>query len=172
MIMTDSMTRYGDSSQDMARIGSREENPRCRIGRRPSFEIDDPQGQPITIPASATEDSPYFSVHQAKDIREYYAENGYVVVRKLIPGEMCEKAQGYFAREVLPFGGHIYRQTTANPERHTLTEHGFMLNPILNNQSLDDHYFRHFRETGLAILTDRRVQTVLNELLHSRGQLV
>jgi len=83
----------------------------------------------------------------------YYEEFGYVVVRNLVPRDVCEAALRSYADEVKSFDGFIYRQTTANPERHVFTDHGFMLNPILNVQSVDDSRFPTFRRASLAVLT-------------------
>lgn len=138
----------------------------------PSFRITDPTNQDIVIPASAAEDGDYFTPDEGRDIRRYFDENGYVVVRNLIPAALCETAMASFASEVTPYDGSIYRQTTANPERHEFTPHGYVLNPILNVQSLDARRFPNFRETGLAILTHSNVQGVLREILGEPAKLV
>ncbi len=137
-----------------------------------SFPINDPTGCTIKIPTTAAEDSPYFTIKQRDEIRRYYSENGYVVVRHLVPREQCNAALLWFEEEVKPFKGFIYRQTTANPERHVFTEHGFMLNPILNVQSLDRRRFPRFRALGLTILTDPNTQAVVREILGEPGKLV
>jgi len=136
------------------------------------FAIRDAMGEPIRIPATSDEDDAYFSLSDAAAIRQYYDENGYVVVRGLIPGDLCERALKDFEREVKPYPGHIYRQTTANPERHALTDWGLMLNPILNVQSLDPRRFSRFKEAGLAILTHRRAQDAVRTILGEPGKIV
>jgi len=139
---------------------------------RASFRINDPIGHAIDIPATIDEDFTYFDAGQIDDIRKYYEENGYVVVRKLIPDEYCRTAMERFEREVKPSNLFIYRQTTANPERHVLTPQGFMLNPILNVQSLPQRHYPSFRQAGIAIITHPKVQTVLSAIIGESAKLV
>ncbi|MEX2451512.1 MAG: phytanoyl-CoA dioxygenase family protein [Rhodospirillales bacterium] len=138
----------------------------------PSFPIRDPTNRDLIIPATAEEDTKYFVAEQEDDLLRYYREEGYVVVRNLLPATLCETAMAWFDKEIKPSDAFIYRQTTANPERHEFTPHGFMLNPILNIQSLDARRFPKFREAGLAIITHAKVQAVLRKILGEDGKLV
>jgi phytanoyl-CoA hydroxylase len=138
----------------------------------PSFPIRDPTGREIRIPATTSEDFPYFTAEQTEDIRRYYSENGYVVVRKLVPDRQCKAAMSWFDSEVKSFDGFIYRHTTANPERHVFTPNGFVLNPILNIQSLDVRRFSNFCNAGLSIMTHSGVRAALRSLLAEDGKLV
>lgn len=140
--------------------------------RAPSYAISDAAGRKIKIPATIAEDEPYFTIDQRDQIRRYYDENGYVVVRNLIPRELCVEAMQRFKTEVKPYKGFIYRQTTANPERHVFTTHGFMLNPILNVQSVDGRYFPRFREIGLSVITHPNAQAIAQTILGEPGKLV
>jgi len=142
------------------------------LQHKAGFSIRDPMGTPIRIPAAHDEDHAYFSLREAAAIRQYFDENGYVVIRGLVPRELCDQARMHFDREVKPFPGHIYRQTTANPERHAFSDAGLMLNPILNVQSLDPRSFARFKETGLAILTHSGTQQVVRTILEEPGQIV
>jgi len=141
-------------------------------GKNGSFSLEDAAGRAITIPADISEDFSYFTLNEAREYRRYYAENGYVVIRNAIPHVLCDEAKRRFESEVKPYRGFIYRQTTANPERHVFTDHGYMLNPILNVQSLDRRHFGRFRETGLAVITHRNAQVIARELLGEPGKLV
>jgi phytanoyl-CoA hydroxylase len=138
----------------------------------PSYAITDAAGRKIKIPATAAEDAVYFTVGQADEIRRYYAENGYVVVRGLIPRQLCGEVVRRFHAEVKPYPGFLYRHTSANPEKHVYTTHGFMLNPILNVQSLDRRRFPRFRETALELMTHPNAQAVAAALLGEPGTLV
>jgi phytanoyl-CoA hydroxylase len=95
-----------------------------------------------------------------------------VVVRGAVPPALCDEARAAFAREVKPYGGFIYRQATAVPERHALTEHGHMVNSLLNIQDLDRRLFPRFREAGMRILTHDGVQREVRTLLGEGGTLV
>src|SRR5258708_37106 len=105
------------------------------------YQIAGFSGRNIDIPISDQDDYAYFVLKQAADARSYYDENGYVVMRGLLPHELCDRATATFESEVKPFDGYIYRQASGNPERHVFTKEGFMLNSILNIQSLDRRRF-------------------------------
>jgi phytanoyl-CoA hydroxylase len=136
------------------------------------YEIADFSGQKIEIPVREEDDYAYFVLHQVEDIRKYYDENGYVVVRSLLPRELCDRANASFEAEVKPFGGFIYRQASGNPERHVLASEGFMLNPVLNIQSLDRRHFASFRHAGLELLTHAYMQRAVSTILGEPGKLV
>jgi phytanoyl-CoA hydroxylase len=129
-------------------------------------------GRTIEMPIAAEDDSPYFVLHQGPEIRRYYAENGYVVVRGLVPQAGCERATASFEAEVKPFDGFLYRQASGNPERHLFTDKGFMLNPILNVQSLDRRRFPEFRRAGLDLVTDAAMQRAVSAILGEPGKVV
>src|SRR5262245_37529286 len=92
------------------------------------YKTADFSGQKIVVPVAEEDDYQYFVLDQAADIRKYYAENGYVVMRGLLPRGLCDRANASFEAEVKPFRGFLYRQASANPERHVFTNEGFMLN--------------------------------------------
>jgi phytanoyl-CoA hydroxylase len=126
----------------------------------------------IEVAATPADDFAYFTIDQADDIRRYYAEYGYVVIRDLIPAEVCRIARREYEREVKPYKGFIYRQATANPERHVYCKHGFMMNPILNVQSMDPRHFPEFRRSGVAVITHDNLQRAMRVLFGEAGKLV
>jgi phytanoyl-CoA hydroxylase len=136
------------------------------------YRIADFNGWKIEVPVAEEDDYPYFVLDQAADIRKYYGENGYVVVRGLLPRSLCDRANASFEAEVKPFGGFIYRQASANPERHVFTNEGFILNTILNVQSLDRRRFPGFRRAGLDLLTHANMQRTVSTILGEPGKLV
>jgi phytanoyl-CoA hydroxylase len=136
------------------------------------YEIADFSGRKIEVPVAEEDDHPYFVLDQAADARKYYDENGYVVVRALLPRGLCDRATTAFQTEVKPYGGFIYRQASASPERHVFTDQGFMLNPILSIQSLDRRHFSGFRKAGLDLLTHANMQRAISTILGEAGKLV
>jgi phytanoyl-CoA hydroxylase len=133
----------------------------------------DPLGRNIEIPESRAYDHAYFTLESSpEDIRAYYEDNGYVVIRGLIPQSLCDSVSPVFEDEVKPYDGYIYRQTTANPEKHAWSGHGFMLNPILNVQSLDPRALGKFRTLGTSIITHANVQKAVHILFGEPGKLV
>lgn len=147
--------------------GSTHDAPSC-----PGFTLAGPAGETIRIPVTVEEDRPYFTPDEAVAIRAYYDAHGYVVIRGLLPPAVCAAATGRFAAEVKPYRDFIYRQATANPERHVFTEHGFVLNPILNIQSLDGRRFPGFRSAGLTAMTHSGLQAAVRTVLRESGKLV
>jgi phytanoyl-CoA hydroxylase len=137
-----------------------------------AYAIKDPLGRTIEIPQTSADDFAYFTLADKEAIRSYYDSEGYVVVRGLIdPGE-CDRAHAAFEREVKPSHAFIYRQATANPERHVYTKPGHMLNSILNVQSLDPRLFPGFRKLGTGVVTSAGLQAVLRILFDEPGKLV
>jgi phytanoyl-CoA hydroxylase len=136
------------------------------------YGIADFSGRKIEIPVAEEDDHSYFVLDQEKEIQKYYDENGYVVVRGLLPQGLCDRATTSFEAEVKPYGGFIYRQASANPERHVFTNEGFMLNTILNVQSLDRRQFAGFRQAGLDLLTHANMQRAVSTILGEPGKLV
>lgn len=136
------------------------------------YRILDFSGEEIEVPVAEEDDYPYFVLNQVADIQKYYDENGYVVLRGLLPQGLCDHATASFEAEVKPFGGFIYRQASGNPEKHVFTNEGFMLNPILGVQSLDRRRFPDFRQAGLNLLAHANMQRAVSTILGEPGKLV
>lgn len=132
-----------------------------------------PLGNELLIPTTVDETSDkYLPLKTDEAIRKYYEDEGYVVIRNLISQELCDQVRGSFDSEVKPFNGHIYRQASANPEKHVFTNHNYMLNSILNIQSVGSSRFPKFQKTGLDILTNSGVQKIMNILMDEPGKMV
>lgn len=113
------------------------------------LELCTPRGLPVQVPETLAEDpSPRFCAHELAAIREYYRENGYVIVRELFAAETCDAQRRLWDEEVKPFSGFIYRQATAKAERHVFNKNGWVMNPILNLQSVDPRQFPRFRDAA------------------------
>jgi phytanoyl-CoA hydroxylase len=136
------------------------------------YTITAPHGAAIEIPFDVEADDPYAGLEKAADWRNYYQSEGYVVVRNVIPKALCEEVRRAFASEVKPYQNYLYRQATANPERHVLTSAGYMLNSILNIQDLSKDRFPLFRALGLAIITHPKTREVVEALLGEPGKVV
>lgn len=104
--------------------------------------------------------------------RAYYNENGYVVIRALLSAAACDAARAAFAAEVKPYPGFLYRQASANPEKHVLTPQGHMLNSLLNIQDFDPARFPRFRAAGLELITGAPMRAAVEGLLGEAGRVV
>lgn len=136
------------------------------------YNIEGPTGENVLIPINVTEDDIYKKLDSAEKIKKYYDENGYVVIRNVIPSEVCDEAIQIFEKEVIPFEGYIYRQASANLEKHIFTEGNHMLNSILNVQSLDPKKLNNFRKSGIKVLTQDKLQSNLKAIFEDEPKLV
>lgn len=110
-------------------------------------QLKTPRGLPVSVPEIVEEDvSPKFDISQAAEIKAYYEDNGYVIVRGGVDVATCDHIRSLWDSEVKPFEGYIYRQATARVERHKFNDKGWVMNPILNLQSVDPRNFPKFRE--------------------------
>lgn len=116
------------------------------------FAISTPSGENIAIPASIEEDHAYFTLDEIDAAVDYYHAQGYVVIRGCVPAALCERSQDAFASEVKPYRGHLYRQTTANPERHRFNDRSFVMNPLLNVQDVPTAHLARFRDASLSAI--------------------
>jgi len=126
------------------------------------------------VPETPAEDpSPRFRTTQLRAMREYYDEHGYVVVQGMYSGETCDAVRALWNREIKPYRGHIYRQATARAERHVFNENGWVMNPILNLQSLDPRAFPGFRrEATESILASPTLATAFAAILGEAPKVV
>src|ERR1700712_4029810 len=129
-------------------------------------------GQTIEIPSTPEEDFTYFRTDEVSDYRAYYEQNGYVVIRGAVDAAICDAANDAFDAEVYPSRAFIYRQTTARAERNEFTAEGFLVNPILNVQSVDPERFPDFRKTSVDVITNQAIQTACSNLFGQPGKIV
>lgn len=120
------------------------------------IELKTPRGLPVKVPETLAEDpSPRFAWDEREGITKYYQENGYVIVRALLDGAACDRIRQLWDSEIKPSSAYIYRQATAKAERHKLNDKGWIMNPILNLQSVDPVRYPNFRRFAVDnVLTD------------------
>lgn len=138
------------------------------------IELETPRGLKVHVPETEEEDpSPKFRPDEHDEISQYYRENGYAVVRGAIDPATCDRLKELWASEVKPSSSFIYRQATAKAERHILNDKGWVMNPILNIQSVDPRKFAEFRRYGTEnFLTYPSLMSVLRALLHEDPLIV
>jgi phytanoyl-CoA hydroxylase len=138
------------------------------------IQLTTPRGLPVKVPENADEDvSPRFALSHLRAAAKYYGDNGYVVFGRLIPPGMCDGIRDLWDREVKPYDGYMYRQTTARAERHLKNENGWVMNPVLNLQSVDPSTFPNFRKFATEnILANGRLRDALAALLGSAPKIV
>ena len=128
---------------------------------------------PVNVPDNESEDpSPKFNLDQKTDIKEYYDKNGYVVLSKVINFELCDKARISWNDEIKFSNEYIYRQANGKPERNILNKNDWVMNPILNMQSLNEQKFPHFRKACIEILTNAKLNRVAELILGEKPKIV
>jgi phytanoyl-CoA hydroxylase len=133
-----------------------------------------PRGLPVRVPEGSSEDtSPRFAADESERIRAYYLENGYVIVKSVFAADVCDAQRKLWEQEIKPFRGHIYRQATAKLEKHVLNENGWVMNPILNLQSLDPRRFGRFRSFATqSVLGAPQLRDLFTTLLGEAPKIV
>ena len=133
-----------------------------------------PNGLPVDVPEALVEDvSPKFTIEQTQEASSYYEMHGYVVFKGIIDKKQCEKIRSIWDAEVKPTQKYIYRQATAKSELNVLNENGWVMNPILNLQSLNPKYFGRLREAVVNdVLAAAKVQTCFEALLGEKPKVV
>jgi phytanoyl-CoA hydroxylase len=131
-----------------------------------------PIGTEIVVPEVDHENGTSFGVGQLTSAKAYYDKNGYAVVRAAIDANLCDAIRRTFAETVKRYPGYIYRQTTQNPEKNKLNEYGFMMNPILNIQSLNDANFAPLKTLAVEVFASDIVKEINRTIFGEDGKLV
>ena len=114
----------------------------------------------------------YDSLTSASSRRKYFWENGYIVRHGLLAADLCLEAIRCFEREVKSYSRALYRQASANPERHQLDDSGNILNALLNPLSVYGRRFPGFRAVSEAILASNELFNAVAELNEEPAVLV
>jgi phytanoyl-CoA hydroxylase len=138
------------------------------------IELRTPRGLKVQVPESISEDpSPRFRPAETFALQQYYDENGYVIVSGVVDRVACEQLRSLWASEVKPSDAFIYRQATAKAERHELNAQGWVMNPILNLQSVDPKRYPEFRSFATErILTAPNLVRTFRALLGEQPKIV
>ena len=133
-----------------------------------------PRGLPVAVPETAAEDpSAHFAASDGPGLRAYYERNGYVVVSSLVPAADCDGIRSLWDAEVKPSEAFLYRQATAKAERHVFNAQNWVMNPILNLQSVDPKRYSRFREFATdRILTALPLADAFRTLLGESPKIV
>ncbi|MFT4636064.1 MAG: phytanoyl-CoA hydroxylase [Arenicella sp.] len=133
-----------------------------------------PNGLNVEVPETSIEDvSPKFTIEQKLEANSYYEKHGYVVFKGVIDKKICEKVRSIWDAEVKPSKKYIYRQATAKSELNVLNEKGWVMNPILNLQSLNPKYFGRLRESAVNdLLGAPNIQACFESLIGEKPKVV
>jgi phytanoyl-CoA hydroxylase len=136
------------------------------------YKILSPIGTEIEIPENAAQNSTTFDLIELAGARQYYDENGYVVVRGVVDPVLCDSIRNAFETTVKSYPGYIYRQATANPEKNRINEYGFVMNSLLNLQSLSEVRFAPLKKLTVKAFASTPIKRITREILSEDGKLV
>lgn len=126
----------------------------------------------MTIPSRPLAGRGLSDATSPAETRAMLNEQGYAIVRGLVPAARCDEALAAFHAEVKPSRRFFVRHRTGLPERHIFTEHGFMKYPIMNPHELNRREFGLFRNIVLDLFTDTAVIDTVRAVLETTPKLV
>lgn len=132
-----------------------------------------PGGLPVEVPETIGEDSTKrFSFDEIEGAREYYKENGYVIIAKLFQEVTCCNVMSEWAKSIKKYGGYIYRRVNGKAEKNIFNDAGWVMNPVINPQSMDSKNFKNFRSLITNdVLCDQGLQKFFKELIGSKPKI-
>ncbi|QYJ00053.1 phytanoyl-CoA dioxygenase family protein [Thalassovita mediterranea] len=138
------------------------------------IKLETPRGLPVDVPETEEEDpSPKFAPNDLEAAARYYEDYGYAVIRGAIDPVACDRLKELWATEIKPSRSFIYRQATAQAEQHVFNDKGWVMNPILNLQSVDPKEFPGFRSYSInSILTNPKLIGMLESILSEDPMIV
>jgi phytanoyl-CoA hydroxylase len=137
------------------------------------YQISGPVDENLEIPVSTDPISDPYVGLDLKGQKQYYDDNGYVVLRNLLNAERCDEIVNAFKGTVKTYNGLMYRQTsTGLAEPHRFTESGFLLNSILNPHDLNCAQFGEFRHKLINVFSDPKLQVPVKNILQAQPTLV
>ena len=132
-------------------------------------------GYKCEVPETDAEDLvPKFNIsldiHKAK---KYYEENGFVVLKKVFKEKDCRFLINAWENEVKVFDGYLYRQTTARLERNVFNDRNWIMNPILNIQSLNCKKFPLLRSGFENIIASNEIlANFISSIINDKPMIV
>ena len=139
------------------------------------IELHTPNGLKSMVPENEAEDTtPRFNVeNNLEDGVRYYKDKGYVIFTGCVSKENCSRLKDLWEEIIKPYKGTIYRQTTAKAEKNILNENGWIMNPILNLQSLNPKHFGILRHsTEDSVFSNNAICKVLKSILGEKPKIV
>ena len=134
-----------------------------------------PNGFSVEVPENKDEDTtPRFNINlEAEQALKYYKNNGYVIFANCISQDSCKKIRDIWEKDIKPYKGTIYRQTTAKAEKNLFNENNWIMNPVLNLQSLNPNLFSDLRNTiENEVFSNDLICAVLRCILGEKPKIV
>jgi phytanoyl-CoA hydroxylase len=136
------------------------------------YAIKSPIQKDILIPETPAENDQTFALNQLGEMARYYCENGYAVIKGAVDPGVCDSIRGAFEQNIKAYPKYIYRQATANPERNVFGPSGFVMNPIVNLQSLDSKSFLPIKSQALKVFASKNIVAVCQAIFSEQPKCV
>jgi phytanoyl-CoA hydroxylase len=139
------------------------------------IELLTPNKLKVSVPENINEDkTPRFTVNnEMQDAVNYYLNNGYVIFSNCVPKENCDHLRELWDKNIKTFKGKIYRQTTAKAEKNYFNENNWVMNPVLNLQSLNPNLFGDLRdEVDNKVFSNPSICEALKSILGEKPKIV
>ena len=118
-------------------------------------------------------DEPHPPLADVDAFRDFFAREGYIVVRGGLPPSVCFEAVDGFLKEVhLDHRALFLREAPSRYAPHVYTKAGHMQHPIVGLQDLCPRRYPQFRAAALALLTDAVLRRAVETLLGAPARLV
>jgi len=140
-----------------------------------SLDLYTKNGLHCKVPEYEEEDkTPKFRLTDGFDNpRKFYKENGYVILKRLFSKDSCDQLIKSWNEEVKPFKGYIYRQASAKLEKNIFNNKNWIMNPILNLQSLNPKHFNNLRSNFENIIaSNKNLADFISFLIGDRPAIV
>jgi len=140
-----------------------------------SLDLFTKNGLLCRVPETDEEEStPKFNIFDdSLEARIFYKENGYVILKKVFNDCDCNSFIKSWDEEVKPFKGFIYRQATAKLEKNIFNNQNWIMNPILNLQSLNAKYFYKLRSNFENIIaSNKKLANFINKIIGDKPLIV
>lgn len=133
-----------------------------------------PNGISVDVPEAENEDvSSRFTIDQSEDAKEYYEKFGYVIFTGVIEKQKCKDIRKLWDEEVKSKTRFMYRQATGKSERNNFNKNKWVMNPILNIQSLNPKYFQKLRDSVVNdVLGSMSVHNCFKAIFHEPPKIV
>lgn len=139
------------------------------------IKLKTPNGFNVEVPENEEEDtSPRFDINQeANEAVKYYEDNGYVIFRGCVSEENCKQIKNIWEKTIKPYKGTIYRQSTAKAERNIFNKNNWVMNPILNIQSINPNLFGDLRDVvDNKVFSSTSICKALKSILGEKPKIV
>ena len=129
---------------------------------------------PVSVPENINEDNTIrFNLTEINDALKYYSDNGYVIFSKCISNEDCDTILDIWKNTIKTYSGKIYRQTTGKAEKNVFNDNNWVMNPVLNIQSLNPHKFKDLRnEVEEKIFKNINLCSILNNFFNFKPKII